>query len=87
MPQDIKGKVVIVTGAATGIGRAAAIEFGSLGAKVVVATGNNVAGGEDTVRVIKEAGGEAMFVQCNVTDEAQVENLVAKTVEAYGRVD
>ena len=87
MPQDIQGKVVIVTGGATGIGRRTAIEFGSLGAKVVVATGNNVAGGEDTVRVIKEAGGEAMFVQCNVSDEAQVENLVAKTVEAYGRVD
>ena len=87
MPQDIKGKVVIVTGAATGIGRATAIEFASLGAKVVVATGSNVAGGEDTVRVIREAGGEAMFIQCDVSDEAQVENLVAKTVEAYGKLD
>ncbi len=87
MPQDIKGKVVIVTGAATGIGRATAIEFASLGAKVAVATGSNVAGGEDTVRAIRQAGGEAMFIQCNVADEAQVENLVAKTVEAYGRLD
>ncbi len=87
MPADMKGKVVIVTGAATGIGRAAAIEFGALGAKVVVVTGRNVAGGEDTVRVIREAGGEASFVQCDVSDEKQVEAMVAKTVEIYGRVD
>lgn len=87
MPEDIKGKVVIVTGAATGIGRTTALEFGSLGAKVVVATGHNAAGGEATAQAIRDAGGEAMFIQCDVSDEAQVENLVAKTVEAYGRLD
>lgn len=87
MPADIQGKVVIVTGGATGIGRAAAIEFASLGAKVVVVTGRNVAGGEDTVRVIREAGGEASFVQCDVSDEKQVEAMVAKTLELYGRLD
>ena len=59
---NLNGKVVIVTGAATGIGRGAAIEFASLGAKVVVVTGRNVAGGEDTVRVIREAGGEVVSV-------------------------
>lgn len=87
MLEDLKGKVAIVTGGATGMGRGAAIAFAEHGVKVVVATGSNVAGGEDTVRVIREAGGEAIFVRCDVSDEAQVENLVAKTVEAYGRVD
>lgn len=87
MPADIQGKVVLVTGAATGIGRATAIEFASLGAKVVVVTGRNVAGGEDTVRVIREAGGEASFVQCDVSDEKQVEAMVAKALALYGRLD
>lgn len=87
MPEDIRGKVVIVTGGATGIGRTTALEFGSLGAKVVVATGNNTAGGEATAQAIRDAGGEAVFVRCNVAIEAEVEALVAKTVETYGRLD
>ena len=87
MPLDFKGKVVIVTGGATGIGRAAAIEFGKLGARVVVATGSNVAGGEDTVKTIRDAGGVAIFVKCDVSNEKEVEALVAKTVETYGRLD
>lgn len=87
MPQDIKGKVVLITGGATGIGRGTALEFASLGAKVVVSTGKNVSGGEAAVREIREAGGEAIFVQCDVSKEAEVENLVSKTVEAYGRLD
>lgn len=85
--QDIQGKVVIVTGGATGIGRQTAIEFGRLGAKVVIATGHNTQGGEDTARAIREAGGEAVFVPCDVSDEAQVENLVTETVALYGRLD
>lgn len=85
--EDLKGKVIIVTGAATGIGRAAALEFGRLGAKVVVVTGHNKAGGEATVQAIREAGGEASFVQCDVSDEAQVKAMVEKTLELYGRLD
>jgi NAD(P)-dependent dehydrogenase (short-subunit alcohol dehydrogenase family) len=87
MPADIKGKVVLVTGAASGIGRAAALEFGKLGAKVVVATGSNVAGGEETVKMIRDEGGEAVFIQCNVGREKDVEKLIEKTVETYGRLD
>lgn len=87
MSEDLKGKVVIVTGAATGIGRAAALEFGRLGAKVAVVTGHNRAGGEDTVRAIREAGGEASFVQCDVSDEAQVKAMVEQVVALYGRID
>ena len=57
MAQDIRGKVVIVTGGATGLGRAACVEFGSLGAKVAVVTGHNVTAGQETVRLVQEAGG------------------------------
>ncbi len=84
---EFNNKVVIVTGAATGIGKASALEFARQGAKVVVVTGNNVAGGEATVREIKETGGEASFIQCDVSNEEQVKNMVDKAVELYGRID
>ena len=87
MLADLAGKVVIVTGAATGIGRAAALEFGRLGCKVVCVTGHNRAGGEDTVHQIRAAGGEASFVQCDVSDEEQVKAMVEETVRLYGRLD
>lgn len=87
MAADIKGKVALVTGGATGMGRAAALEFASLGAKVAVVTGSNVAGGQETVRMIEERGGEAIFVQCNVCDEKQVESMVAAVVDKWGRID
>ena len=84
---EFQDKVVIVTGAATGMGRDAAIAFGAQGAKVVCVTGHNIAGAEDTVRIIREAGGEAVAVPCDVSDEAQVKAMVEKTVELYGRID
>ncbi len=87
MPADIKGKVVLITGGASGMGRAAALEFAELGAKVVVSTANNIKGGEETVSMIKEKGGEAFFIQCDVGSEASVEKLVAGTVGKYGRLD
>jgi len=87
MLEDIQGKVVIVTGAATGIGRETAIRFAAHGAKVVCVTGHNRAGGESTVQAIRDAGGEASFVQCDVSDEEQVKAMVEKTVELYGRLD
>lgn len=87
MPQDIQGKVVIVTGGATGLGRCACQEFGGLGAKVAVVTGHNVAGGQETVRLVREAGGEAEFFQCDISKEEQVAAMVAAVVEKWGRVD
>ena len=87
MLTDLKDKVVIVTGAATGIGRDTALAFAARGAKVVVVTGHNRAGGEATVQAIRDAGGEASFVQCDVSDEAQVKAMVERTVELYGRLD
>lgn len=80
------GKVVLVTGAAGGIGRAAALSFGRAGACVVVAD-TSVDGGHATAAMIVEAGGKALFVQCNVTREAEVEALIDKTVAYYGRLD
>lgn len=83
---DFTGKVIIVTGASSGIGRAAAIMFAERGGKVVVAA-RRVKQGEETVQMIKDAGGEGIFVQTDVRVAAQVENMVKKAVDTYGRLD
>ncbi|WP_020652464.1 SDR family oxidoreductase [Massilia niastensis] len=80
------GKVVLVTGAASGIGRAIALAFGRSGASVVVAD-TSIEGGHATAAMIVESGGKALFVQSNVTRAADVEALVEKTVNYYGRLD
>jgi NAD(P)-dependent dehydrogenase (short-subunit alcohol dehydrogenase family) len=80
------GKVALVTGAASGIGRATALAFGRAGACVVVAD-NSVDGGHMTAALIVEAGGKALFVKTNVTSAAEVEALVEKAVSHYGRID
>ncbi len=82
----LQNKVAIVTGGSSGIGRATALAFAREGVKVVV---SDVArdGGEETVRLIKEQGGEAIFVPCDVSQSSDVEALVNKTVETYGRLD
>jgi len=80
------GKVVLVTGAASGIGRAIALAFGRAGASVVVAD-ISVDGGHATAAMIVENGGKALFVQSNVTRAADVEALVEKTINYYGRLD
>jgi NAD(P)-dependent dehydrogenase (short-subunit alcohol dehydrogenase family) len=80
------GKVALVTGAASGIGRATALAFGRAGACVVVAD-NSVDGGHMTAALIVEAGGKALFVKTNVTNAAEVEALVEKAVSHYGRID
>jgi len=82
----IEGKVALVTGAGSGIGRASAGAFARQGAKVVAAD-VAAAGGEETVRLIKQAGGDAVFVQCDVSKSAETEALVKKTVSAFGRLD
>lgn len=83
---SLNGKIALVTGGSAGIGRATAILFSKRGAKVVVAS-RRIKEGLETVEIIKENGGEAAFIQTDVTVPEQVENLVKKTVETYGRLD
>jgi NAD(P)-dependent dehydrogenase (short-subunit alcohol dehydrogenase family) len=87
MTMDMRGKVALVTGAASGIGRVTAELFGKRGVRVIVATDANAAGAEETVRHIREGGGEAIFIRCDVSKEKDVESMVAKAVETYGSLD
>ena len=80
------GKVALVTGASSGIGRAAALAFAREGAKVVTAD-VTVEGGEETVSLIKKTGGEAIFVKTNVANTTEVEAMVNAAVSTYGRLD
>lgn len=82
----LDGKVALVTGGASGIGRESSLAFARAGAKVVVSD-IDVDGGEETVGMIKDAGGDAMFIKANVAEFDEVKALVDKTVEAYGRLD
>jgi NAD(P)-dependent dehydrogenase (short-subunit alcohol dehydrogenase family) len=86
MTNPFTNKVALVTGATSGIGRATAIAFAQAGAKVVVA-GRREEEGAQVVREIEQAGGEALFVRTDVSREADVQALVAKTVERFGRLD
>lgn len=86
MPETLKGKVALITGGSSGIGRAAAEAFARAGAKVVLGN-RRLAEGEETVKLVKEQGGDATLVRTDVTKPAEVEALINKTVETYGRLD
>ncbi|NWL80280.1 short chain dehydrogenase [Pseudomonas taiwanensis] len=86
MSMKFSGQVALVTGAANGIGRATALAFAAEGLKVVVSD-VDAAGGEGTVGLIRAAGGDARFIRCDVTRDAEVQALMEGVVAAYGRLD
>ncbi len=82
----LRDKVALITGAGSGIGRESALLFAREGAKVVVVDINDEAG-EETVRLIRENGGDAIFVHADVSRAADVRNMIARAEDTYGRLD
>jgi len=82
----LDGKIALITGAGSGIGRATARIFAREGARLVLADVVE-AGGNETLRMIKEAGADGIFVKCDVANEADVDATVARAVAQYGRLD
>jgi len=86
MTAELHGKIGIVTGGTSGIGRDTAVLFAKTGAKVVVA-GRREAEGKKTLDLVRVAGGDGLFVQTDVSRATEVQVLVRKTVEKFGRLD
>lgn len=82
----VSNKVALVTGGSSGMGRAAAVQFAKQGAKVVVAARREIEGNE-TVEQIRQLGGEASFVKTDVSQPAEIEALIQKTIALYGQLD
>ena len=83
---DLSGKVAIVTGAGQGIGAAIAKVFAKNGASIIIATRSSK-NGEEIMRSIKDEGGEATFIQCDVGENKNIKDMVEKTIKYYGRID
>ncbi|OZH55167.1 short-chain dehydrogenase [Hydrocoleum sp. CS-953] len=86
MSNEFEGKVALITGGSSGIGRATAIAFAKKGAKIVIASRREKES-EETVAMIKEIGSEAIFVKTDITQATEVENLVNQTINTYNRLD
>jgi NAD(P)-dependent dehydrogenase (short-subunit alcohol dehydrogenase family) len=86
MTTELEGKVGLVTGGTSGIGRDTAVLFAKAGAKVVVA-GRREREGNETIELIRAAGGDGLFVKTDVAKAPEVETLVKKVVETFGRLD
>lgn len=86
MTTELQGKVALVTGGTSGIGRHTAVLFAQAGAKVSVA-GRREPEGNETVELIRAAGGEGLFVRADVSKGSDVEALIGKTVQRFGRLD
>jgi NAD(P)-dependent dehydrogenase (short-subunit alcohol dehydrogenase family) len=86
MTTELEGKVGLVTGGTSGVGRDTAVLFAKAGAKVVVA-GRRELEGEETVELIRAAGGDGLFVKTDVSKASEVDTLIRRTVEKFGRLD
>jgi NAD(P)-dependent dehydrogenase (short-subunit alcohol dehydrogenase family) len=82
----LEGKVAFITGSGLGIGRAGAVLFAREGARVIVAD-NSREGGEQTVAMVREAGGEANYIHTDVTDADSVERAIASSIAVYGELN
>jgi NAD(P)-dependent dehydrogenase (short-subunit alcohol dehydrogenase family) len=87
VPTGIKGKVAVITGGASGIGKTTALAFAAEGARVVIVTAHNIKAAEEVVKQVKKIGSDAIYIQCDVSKEAQVEAMVAKTVSEFKTID
>jgi NAD(P)-dependent dehydrogenase (short-subunit alcohol dehydrogenase family) len=86
MTAELKGKVGLVTGGTSGIGRDTAVLFAKAGAKVVIA-GRRELEGDETIELVRAAGGDGMFVKTDVSKAPEVDALIQKAVEKFGRLD
>jgi NAD(P)-dependent dehydrogenase (short-subunit alcohol dehydrogenase family) len=86
MNQLLAGKVAVITGASSGIGRAAALALAAEGARVALGA-RRLAEGEETARLVREAGGEAVFVETDVRHSDQVQRLIQTAVDRWGKLD
>lgn len=84
--RSMNGKVALVVGGSSGIGRATAVAFAKAGAKVVVASRGKEAG-QETVKLVEQAGSEGLFIQTDVSKSSDVKALIAQIVEKFGRID
>src|SRR5882762_3988157 len=86
MSKDLENKIALITGGTTGIGRDTAVLFAKAGAKVVL-TGRREAQGTEALNLVRAAGGEGLFLKSDVSKTADVQMIVQKTVEKFGRLD
>ena len=87
MYEDLKDKVVIITGGNSGIGKATSERFGREGSKVVIGYLDHVEEAEKVVQYIKDAGSDAIAIKADVSIEEDIQNLIQKTHEKFGRID